>query len=939
MSKTRAISPEAVSPGQYGKQIRHLARHLLPWIVVSLVFLAARAQASPPPITVDDATQRRPVAAWTEILKDTQRRLTLDDVRRAEEWQPAQGQTLTFGPSRAIWWVRLTVKNRSDQPRDLVLDTGSTQQDSIDWYVFGSGGDFLYGGRMGDRLPYGARALDTRALALPLSLSPDQVVDVYLRLDTHDGLFDILPMTLSSRVTFWRHMHGQDLIQTLFHGGLLLLFALCLSLLLLIPNRALLYYTLYLLNFLTYSCVASGFDLVYLWPDQTRLHNSLALFSGLLAIACGNAFAMTILKMRRHIPSWLWRATLGLLFLTLAGLIPTAFDRYFLTFAWSFIGLALTLTNFGIAIGMAVRGISEAKGVCAGFAALIVGFCVNHFQLIGINPHADFTIGAIQLGAFIQIMIFAVVLAMSLRRLETEKMRAEAAARAKDAFLATMSHEIRTPLHAILGFARLGLAHEREPRQRRRLGRITRAGQHLLGIINDILDFSRIDGGLRLENVPFAARGLLSDIREMLEAKAAAKGLHLVMEAADDLPGVLRGDPLRLRQILLNFVNNAIKFSETGTIHVRLGPGTGPDGALFLQGEVADEGIGIDPDQADRLFSPFTQGDASFSRRFGGTGLGLAISKSLAELMGGQVGLRPRPGGGSLFWFTARVEEADPTSLPPVVPADAETPAWTSLADRRVLLVDDNELNRLVSRELLETVGLVVDVAEDGAQAVTRLEQAEDGAYDLVLMDMMMPVMDGLEATRRLRANPRFAALPIVAMTANAGPEDALRCQTAGMNAHLAKPIDEAVLWRALARLLPAAAGTAAGNPALFDPAPLRELRDMTTAERFDALLAQLMDDCEARGARVCELALGGDLASLPQEVHDLIGNAGNAGLDRLVALGQSLRQALRDGDTARVPGLAGEIREVAREAAQAGRAYFRSPEAAPTRSTEPEEA
>ncbi|MFT4243673.1 MAG: response regulator, partial [Acidovorax sp.] len=382
--------------------------------------------------------------------------------------------------------------------------------------------------------------------------------------------------------------------------------------------------------------------------------------------------------------------------------------------------------------------------------------------------------------------------------LEVAKDQAEQVARAKSAFLATMSHEIRTPLNAVIGLTQLSLRRPLASDQRERLEKILRASQHLLGVINNILDFSKIEGGhLRPESIPFAPRQLLDDVRSMLVDKAAEKGLALRLEAQDPMP-VLLGDPLRISQILLNYANNAIKFSDHGAVVLRLRLEREAPGQRYLVGEVQDEGIGMTEEQMQALFQPFQQADSSITRRFGGTGLGLAISRSLADLMGGGVGVRSQPGQGSTFWFRVRVQEAAPGVLPAALLHAADPPSPGALQGLRALLVDDNELNRLVASELLQDAGIQVDQAHDGRHAIELLEQASDGTYDVVLMDMMMPGLDGCSATRLLRQNPRFGQLPVIAMTANTSQEDVAECEAAGMNALVAKPIDEQALWRAL---------------------------------------------------------------------------------------------------------------------------------------------
>ncbi len=492
------------------------------------------------------------------------------------------------------------------------------------------------------------------------------------------------------------------------------------------------------------------------------------------------------------------------------------------------------------------------------------------------------------------------------RALEEAKELAEQAARAKAAFLATMSHEIRTPMNAILGLAQLALRHPLELQQQERLEKILRAGQHLLGIINDILDYSKIDAEhLQLESIPFSPRQLLEDVREMFEERAASKGLALRVEVVGELP-LLMGDPLRISQILLNYVNNALKFSERGQVTLRLRLERGAE--LLLYGEVEDQGIGLSEQEIESLFQPFQQADASITRRFGGTGLGLAICRSLAELMGGSVGVRSQSGAGSVFWFRIRVAEAV-GALAQVAPLAAPRVSAKALDGLRLLLVDDNELNRLEASELLKEAGMQIDQAGDGRHAIELLEHAEDGTYDAVLMDLMMPEMDGITATRLLRRNPRFASLPIIAMTANASPRDIEQCLAAGMNAHVGKPIDEQQLWRTLlqhclhetpvrAESVAAALAGPVRQGKVLDPKPLEHLKRLVAPERFAGMLDMLMEDCRQRGRSFRALAEQPDPRALDQQAHDLISTAGHAGLVRLAELGKAIRQSLQRADT-----------------------------------------
>jgi len=374
---------------------------------------------------------------------------------------------------------------------------------------------------------------------------------------------------------------------------------------------------------------------------------------------------------------------------------------------------------------------------------------------------------------------------------------AEAANVAKSAFLANMSHEIRTPMNAILGFAQILRRGQLGAEQRERIDKINAAGEHLLAIINDILDLSKIDAGkLQLEMLDFPLAAVLDGVRSLISEGAQRKGIAVELDY-DDVPVWLNGDPTRLRQCLLNLAGNAVKFTERGRIVLRskLVEGQGDD--LLVRFEVEDTGIGIAPDKVDQLFQPFQQVDSATTRRYGGTGLGLAITLRLAELMGGRAGVESRQGEGSRFWFTARVARAvapRPASIASKV-TDAESALRARHSGARVLLAEDDPVNQEVAVALLGDAGLHVDVAENGRQAVEKVGRV---AYDLVLMDMQMPVMDGLAATRAIRGLAGGGAVPIIALTANAFDEDRRRCREAGMSGFVVKPFEPDDLFRTI---------------------------------------------------------------------------------------------------------------------------------------------
>jgi len=383
---------------------------------------------------------------------------------------------------------------------------------------------------------------------------------------------------------------------------------------------------------------------------------------------------------------------------------------------------------------------------------------------------------------------------------------AEDAAQAKSAFLANMSHEIRTPMNVIIGLTHLMQRDAHDPATVDRLGKVGDAARHLLDIINDILDLSKIDAGkLALAPVDFSVDALLARAAAMITDSARRKGLALTVDRGD-LPQALRGDALRLSQVLVNLLSNAVKFTQRGSVVLRCDVLGQAGSEWTIRFSVRDTGVGISPEAQERLFTPFEQADGSTTRRFGGTGLGLSIARELAQLMDGSVGVESEPGRGSVFWFTARLQSAGAQVQAAASPHDGlvageavEHTLKQRHAGARVLIADDNRINQELATELLRLVDLQVEVADNGRIAV---DMARRGAFDMILMDMQMPEMDGLEATRRIRAEPRLDDTPIVAMTASAFGADRDACLAAGMNDHIGKPVNPATLYDKMLRWL-----------------------------------------------------------------------------------------------------------------------------------------
>lgn len=489
------------------------------------------------------------------------------------------------------------------------------------------------------------------------------------------------------------------------------------------------------------------------------------------------------------------------------------------------------------------------------------------------------------------------------RELETTARKAESASQAKSEFLATVSHEIRTPLNGVIGMSELLLEHRLEGAARQCVTTIHHSAGLLLELINDLLDFSKIEAGrLELEHRALALNELVAGVVTLLAPRAEARGVLLLTHLDPQLPERVLADPGRLRQVLINLVSNAVKFTDQGEIRLTVRV----EGGERLRFEVADTGCGIAPEQRSRIFEPFRQGDASTARRFGGTGLGLAICRRLVEAMGGRLEVASEPGVGSRFWFVLSLPTAEAAG--PAVRPVARRLDRADLQSAHLLVVEDNPVNQQVARAMLERLGCSVTLAGSGATALQRV--AAD-RFDLIFMDIQMPDMDGLEVTRRLRARGGWAAeVPVVAMTAAGPGGEQARCLAAGMNGYLTKPLRQELLLETLLHYLADGESPlrdsdvpeASGHDSLVDPWTLQALHDSLGEEGL-ASLVELFDAQAARRLETLARALGeSDLSEAQHAAHQLKGESTSLGAVKVAGLAARVETlAVRqEGDAAR---------------------------------------
>lgn len=743
-----------------------------------------------------------------------------DQPESLSKWKAIQGSNINFLYDKSTYWFKFQLKSHLTTSQQWVVDVNWPFIDRMNWYVVDLNGSVIRKASIGDKSTAFINGDTSRLHKFTFDIRPDQNLTFILKVKTSSSI--ILPIRISRSDIHNINEQQNQAGYGLFFGSLLIMALYNGFISIFTRDKSYTYYVLYLLSVMFYAASISGFGAQYLWGGLTLIRDTGLALSVALSFLFGSLFVDHFLNLKKRNAFAHKLVMFSIVIYSLLSIGALALPEFIIVTIEQPIGLIACFVVFFVAWFEWSKGSSIAKYFLVAWILLLFGTCTYTLMLLGLLPRNSFTENVQMAGMAIEMLVLSIALAARINRSRIERLAAlqalmesskerievEAEVKARGEFFAKMSHEIRTPIGGVLGIAELLRETSITNKQRKYIDTIYNAGTSLLAIVNDILDFSKMDSGnLVLESIPFNLSDLVQESVDIVEVRSDKTKITFDVIVDDNIPQRLVGDSVRLRQVLLNLIGNANKFTEEGKIAVKAKCIQDDSTSMTLKFSVIDAGIGLTAKQIQNLFQPFKQADSSTTRRFGGTGLGLAICKELVELMAGDIGVDSKLGQGATFWFSVRLEKPnDPQS-------DASGCTDNNVIEDisydftclKLLVAEDNPVNLMVLKGMLKKHNVAAEFVHDG-QAVVDAYKARHQEYAGILMDCEMPIMDGFQASKAIREYELTMGLTpkdIVALTAHSYGDFLEKAKGYGMNHHLMKPISDKLLMKQIMNMRP----------------------------------------------------------------------------------------------------------------------------------------
>ncbi|MBD9517843.1 hybrid sensor histidine kinase/response regulator [Pseudomonas sp. PDM22] len=772
-------------------------RHWLIFLILLILSPVASA------ISFDEHVGQLPLGRAMDVFEDVRGTADIAEISSpalAASFRHHERDVLNAGYSRSVFWLRLDLDYQpkaSSDPANWLLELAYPPLDKLDLYLPDGQGGFKLAQRTGDTLPFDSRPIRQNNYLFDLKLEPGKPLRVYLRLESQGSIQ--APLTLWSSKAYLEEQPGRIYVLGIIYGVLLVMLIYNLFIFLSVRDTSYLYYILYIASFGFYQISVNGAGIEYFWPNNPWWANAATPFLIGSAGLFGCQFARSFLHTREH-SLWIDRILrvlmgVGALVMVLALTVSYAIALRLATY----LALAFTVVIFTAGIVAWLRGMRVARYFIFAWSAFLLGGVINTLMVLGLLPNIFLTMYASQIGSALEVGLLSLALADRInamkeertrilqetsRKLEQLNLELASSNRLKDEFLATVTHELRTPMSGVIGSLELMQTVPMDIELAQYHKTATGSARDMMRMVNDILALIELQAGkLYPRREPFSLRGLCDGLRAQYAPRAEERGLRFVLQLDESLPDTLEGDAGKLTQALGYLIDNAIKFTHQGGVHLRVAGVPNSEG-LALRIEVQDSGIGFSTPPDGALYQRFFQLDGSLTREYGGLGIGLALTRKLVALLGGTLSHESMPGQGSRFALELQVGQPVQGIAPP--PRRAGGQVLRSPDQCTVLVVEDNAINQLVIRGMLLKLGYRVRTADNGAEAIELLRRE---AIDTVLLDCQMPVMDGFATCRAIRTLPRCADLPVLAITAHSHSGDRERCLAAGMSDYMAKPV------------------------------------------------------------------------------------------------------------------------------------------------------